>query len=529
MLKTSSYYWIFSVVSFTLTLVLILTLFGDFDGSDYRYFFSSDTLYLPSVYQDLFIDGNTLAGWELNPAPNIFPDMIIYSLLMFLIGGKFLLASLLFAIIQYYFILFLIYKLVRFRFNKKETLINLGIGNLLLTLFFFNYLESGNLRLAFQVLSNSYHLGSFINTLLATYLILSYIKTKSIWKLIVFSLLIILASFSDKLFIANFTGSGLVIYLFTGVINKFRFPRVIHIIALISIISSIIGYSIYSFIPSGYLTFGTPYSSSATIESRILSFKNQWFHFYQIATETWSGFFIILLLLLSIIGLVVIFFKTKSQKNSSFWISSILLIYFGGLIFIPSITGSYIGLDCIRYNINLYLVALVILPFIGSYFSLNKLFTLISSSFIIGCIVLISYNFSSLKNITNYNSHYPEVIETLDELKREYNLKNGISEYWYAKFNTMFSKEDLRIYSTHFNLRAYYHVTNLNWFYTNSDGSAAVFNFVIAENEITVEEVKKVFENVEVISKNGLTICLTPDFIFNKDSQLPVLVSTMED
>ena len=56
-----------------------------------------------------------------------------------------------------------------------------------------------------------------------------------------------------------------------------------------------------------------------------------------------------------------------------------------------------------------------------------------------------------------------------------------------------------------------------------------MFNFVIAENEITVEEVKKVFENVEVISKNGLTICLTPDFIFNKDSQLPVLVSTMED
>lgn len=524
MLKTSNYYWILPAVSFTLTLLLILTLFGAFDDSDYRYFFSSDTLYLPSVYQDLFVDGNTLKGWELNPAPNVFPDMIFYSILMFLVGGKFMIASLLFAIIQYYFILFLIYKLARFKFSKRKTLINLGVGNLLLTLFFLNYFESGNLRLAFQLLSNSYHLGSFVNTLLAVYLVLSYIKAKSIWKLTMFSLLIILASFSDKLFIAYFTGISLVVYLFTGVLNKFRFPRAINLLSIITILSSVIGYSFYSFIPSSYLTFGTPYSTSATMESRILSFKNQWFHFYQIATETWSGFFIILFLLITIIGLVIIFFKTYSQKNSSFWISSILLIYFVGLIFIPSITGSYIGLDCIRYNINLYLLAFIVLPFIGSHFSFQKLIIPVSSIFVVTYFTVVIFNFSSLKNITNYGSHYPEVTETLDELKREYNLKNGISEYWYAKFNTMFSQENLKVYSTHFNLRGYYHVTNLNWFYSNSDGSTAVFNFVVAENEITVEGVKKVFDNVEVITKNGLTICLTPDFIFDKDSQLPVLV-----
>lgn len=205
------------------------------------------------------------------------------------------------------------------------------------------------------------------------------------------------------------------------------------------------------------------------------------------------------------------------------------MVYFGGLIFIPSITGSYIGLDCIRYNINLYIVALVILPFIGSYFTFHKWFLPVSYLIAIAAIILISLNFSSLKNITKFGLHYPEVTETLDELKREYHLKNGISEYWYAKFNTMFSKEDLRIYSAHFNLRGYYHVTNLNWFYKNSDGTPAVFNFVIAENEITVEEVKKVFENVEIITKNGLTICLTPNFVFDKESQLPVLIESKKD
>ena len=67
-------------------MLLLLVVFSSFNDSAYNFFFNSDTLYLPSVYKDLFIDGYGIKGWELNPSPNFFPDMSVYFLLSYFIG-----------------------------------------------------------------------------------------------------------------------------------------------------------------------------------------------------------------------------------------------------------------------------------------------------------------------------------------------------------------------------------------------------------------------------------------------------------
>jgi hypothetical protein len=58
-------------------LAVVAAFFAVGEG-EMRSFFMSDTLYLPSIYRDLFQQGGHLRDWSLNPAPNFFPDMALY-------------------------------------------------------------------------------------------------------------------------------------------------------------------------------------------------------------------------------------------------------------------------------------------------------------------------------------------------------------------------------------------------------------------------------------------------------------------
>ena len=66
---------------------------------------NSDSLYLPSIYQDITEFGHSLNGWNLNPAPNFFPDMLLYGFIA-MFGNNFIVSIVVFAInsvFAYYF------------------------------------------------------------------------------------------------------------------------------------------------------------------------------------------------------------------------------------------------------------------------------------------------------------------------------------------------------------------------------------------------------------------------------------------
>jgi len=56
---------------------------------DTDFFFSSDALYLPALYDNVVVRGGRLAQWYLTPAPYFFPDWPLYFGLRWLAGGTF--------------------------------------------------------------------------------------------------------------------------------------------------------------------------------------------------------------------------------------------------------------------------------------------------------------------------------------------------------------------------------------------------------------------------------------------------------
>ena len=74
MTKTKKLLHIF--LTYVIALFVVLAIVSDANVVDYEiHFLNSDTMYLPSIYYDIFKDGNSINTFHLNPAPNFFPDM----------------------------------------------------------------------------------------------------------------------------------------------------------------------------------------------------------------------------------------------------------------------------------------------------------------------------------------------------------------------------------------------------------------------------------------------------------------------
>jgi hypothetical protein len=515
---------VFYTSAFTSALMFIV-FFSSFNDSTYNFLFNSDTLYLPSIYKDIFIDNYGVKGWELNPAPNFFPDMTLYFLFSFLLGGNFIATSFIYSFIQYFIILFFIYKQFTLFLNKKDALYYISLGNIFFSLILVHFLVNKEIEFTFQVISNSFHLGSFIMSLWVGYLSIKYIEQSSIKKLVIITLLIFLASISDKLFIAQFVGTLLIVSSLYF-LNKKYFIKSIVWLNIIAVTTALISLFILKKIPSSFISFGTPHSSIFNLKSIKDSFTYQFSHLYKIMSENWIGLFIILAIIIAnLLAVYIILYKKRSTKQQAYWSVLALFIYNIYSFFLPILTGSYLGYDCIRYNINVYITSLVALPFLIYLVSNKKTSFILSLITWLVLVFFILLNIKTIKTPTQLSNFYPAKTQVIDELKDKYKLKNGISNYWYAKSNTMQSKNKVRIYSVHSNLAKYEHVTNYRWYYETADKKIPVFNFILINGDDEINSIKKIFPIYKLIEKRGVKLCITPDFIFEKNNPFPILLN----
>jgi len=186
-----------------LQLILIALCFATTDAEVMRLFFNSDTLYLPSIYRDLFIDGFTIEGWYLNPAPHLFPYVFLYFILNW-ITGDFILASILFSFVQYLFIALLMHRIIKLVIPKADDF-RLALIQLSISLIYIISITDNDFGFSFQLLSNAFHTGVFINILIALLTLLSELKSPSLLNKIALFFFIILFGFSDKLFWIGFS------------------------------------------------------------------------------------------------------------------------------------------------------------------------------------------------------------------------------------------------------------------------------------------------------------------------------------
>ena len=507
------------VFGFIISITLLLAVFAGLHNNLYAFnvFFNSDTLTLPSVYRSLFVDNFPLKGWHFNSSPNFFPDMFFYFIFMKLSGDNFILSSLLYGCIQYLLILWLFKKIFYSLFPEASILYFLLLTILqsifLLELFFF----TKDFTYVFYMLSNSFHTSAFLMTLICVLLTFKYISNPALKSpLIILSLLIIISSLGDKLFIVLYSSVMILtcVFKFKTIGKK---PSLVLLILIV--LSSAIGWEIYDLIAkSDYVYFCTPYKMFA-FDNMISSFHILMEQCGTYMSELSFKSFSMYLSLISFIGLCWLYFKIKKTENKllSIYIT-FSIIFCLSAFWVVVINGSYTGWDSMRYNIYAFYIGIINTTVIFSCFSITikPKFKTIGKFFIYGfCFLILGIGMKefSFDGLNKYLTYYPETVKELDTLADSNHLKIGVSNYWDARKTTLFSKKHLKVYSVFDNLALNDLSSNENWYFNPN----VQFDFIIL-NGLDTTLFKQKITTTKYISKTEfLRAVKTSNFKYNKN------------
>ena len=506
--------------SSVLVIITIVTSYALLSDKALEWFFNTDTLYLPSIYKDLFKDGWSLSGWHLNHAPAFFPDMPLYFLTTTLGLGNLIVGIVLFSVCQYLIIISCLYFIIKhYKISDRAVI----VFNFLLTIALFHFTIHKYYSwyyISFLLLSNAYHLGAFVNALLAFVLLIQYLKKENSLYLIGLVLLIPVAVISDKLFAINFTAvvlfSGLVIH---GIRKSLDLKKVVW--GLLILAFTIVGWKL-----SEELSEWGVY--------HIISADNKVFYLDGIA-ESWSQFtsafieliypinrytFLILIALTSLILAIVNWIKYYSDKDfgTVFQFHTLLIVFVLGTLITPVLSGAFTGFDAFRYNIPAIIVLWLYPGYILRKLPIkNRVIRSISyGTTLVGVVIL----FINLKQFRKTMNFYPEIAQQVDSLANEAGVKYGVAEYWDAKRITLFSRTGLRVYTAYDVMTPWYHVMNQNWFYQQKeDHSKPVdFEFIVYTSPVFKTRCDELFGNNYDSIGDETKLLLTPNFRFNPDS-----------
>jgi len=524
--------------------LVLLSLFFSIGGEPIsRILFNADILYFPVLYKDIFIDGYHLDGWNIPGAPNFFPDMLVYFFLMYL-SNSVPVSMFLFAFFQLLTILLLFKYIVKLAF-PEISLYPVMLGNLLLSLFFMVTFIDNEPYISFHLVSNTYHLGTFVNALIALLLALRFLITGKPIYLIVFALLGTLAFVSDRLFIIlfclPFTGA---ILLFVR--KKENFRKLLSLaIALFVIVAA--GLIIFDRITHNH----TIHLAKAYFDINLNGITNSWKSLFYNLSVYFSDFKIFTLIIcISILGLAIsIYMLIRSFREiwkgflikdglpemmNTFFVLFMLIVFFT-----PVFTGSFQGFDTIRYNIFVFYLGLMFFGvLLVKLFHQNPMIkkAVKVSSLLLSLILTIYIGIYLVRNkpvtgVKEFFAYYPEISQCIDSMDVKYELKHGLTTYWLGKPGTLFSKRDVRLYTVYDeNLVPYSHVGNENWYYETGYGKydPPLFNFLILQlplSENSLETIKNRVGEIIAMEEYGKFIfLLCNDFKYSRQNHFPELL-----
>ncbi len=527
-------------ISILLNIIFIILVFANLNEHQIYTYLNSDTLYLPSIFKDLFIDKSGLYGWHLNGAPNFFPDMILYFIIN-AIFKNFILSMFIFSIIQYSAILLLFYKLFK-TLNINIKLIHISAANLIMLLFFFVSLITKDFVFTFYLLSVSYHLGAFVMTVLCLIFTFNYINkndNKFLYYLLFFGTL---ATISDRLFIIMYTLPLLslsILFFFKQYKKTFikLFSTILSFTALGLIIFKILKTSSYIHI----ISLSWKFLNIGNIKNSFNIMMGQ--HLKYISLLDLRGLIVILSMISFLIILGILannlykLFKSK-EINNSIIIETAYLLFSTSfcliVFFMPVINGNYVSWAMLRYNIYVFYLCIFNYAYILYFFSEKKYIItkvlqttiIIATIFLVFISIRISGKTEIKQNLTKFFNYYPTKVKNIDEAAEKNNLKFGVANYWYAKYITMFSKQDIRLYTVHDNLCPWYHVMNENWYYKNEKGKFKnpEFTFIIS-NSINKDIITKKLGIAKdtIQCDNDIQILKYEVFKYDKATRQPII------
>lgn len=508
----------FNKTLFLLTaLCLVLLVFAVFsdDPGVYAFFFNSDLLYLPTLYEGLFVDGYPLDTWYLNPSILLIPDVVVYFPLHFITQDA-IISLFSFGVIQHLLILvFMVYVLSNF--YKKEKWYLASLGALMMFLFLVGSIVDRAFLFASFSLASTIHTGVFVMALLCIALTLDYFQngkpSRIVW-LFVFATLSVL---SDRLFILLYIIPAGLLALFLTILYRKKVPLILFINAVISVA---LGLWLNNYLDGEYfrllkLPSVTEYSN--IIPSFQLMMK-------QIGGEmSKQGIFMWTMILSAISFLVQLFLAVRILIRRNFYSASSFYILFSvifiaGVFLMPVLTGTYTNVDVLRYNMGSIYLALLNIGFLAGYFIHLRKKTgvrrIAVKSLLVVILILMSYtgyNHLSTDGVKQFFNYYPKYVQELDEISRKENLLYGVADFWYAKPITIFSRENLKVYHTFDHIVPYYHSTTTQW-YLDEDH---IFNYAVISSFDDKTGYRKYLDHAGRIVAEGHTeVLILPPFRF---------------
>ncbi len=502
------------------SLLLAVCFFCRLELIDLGNFFNSDSLYLPALYKDLFVDKTGLQGWHLNPAPNFFPDMLAYFVLMFLLGHQFIVVSFVFALLQYFLILYLLVRLFKKiapgRSKNFYAVIYLLQLLWLLEVHFF----SGNFIFAYFLFSNAYHTGSFVITLCCFLVVLDLFKKQAGLKPYGLFVLVFLGTLSDQLFIIMFVAP----LVFASLFLLRQHGRLSLLLMAVSIVAAGLAAWAYNAInTSGYVYFDKP-----VLSFELKSMLNS-YHIFMSLVQEYTVVFgfrtvCMYLFLASQVCLFVLLIKNRRSMNSLLIFSLVFIIAQAFIVIpFPIICGNFTGFDTFRYNIYpLYLTGLNFSIFLALrmrrtvWAKTGYKYAMLAAGV---CIMAGGISEYSYKRLYAFFTYYPQTARRVDEVAEKEGLLRGVGNYWYAKSTSLFSKKGVKIYPVfEHDLAIYFHVLNENWYF-NSDNK---FNFVLLNNFADTTSYRKKLLYARVLyNEPGFQLAKTNIFNYDKWNFVP--------
>jgi hypothetical protein len=530
-----NYSWF--IFALLLSLIVFLIWFSSLTETELTILFSSDTLYLPSLYRDLFQDGYTLNGWTFNAAPNFFPDMLLFFSLN-AITGSFISAAFFYALIQYFSILILFYALFKqIKPNLHPSTFALAI--IFFTSFLFIFLIDNDFYISSLINNNAFHNSAFLITVLLLWLVFLFLRKKSNKILIVMGIITIIAAPCDRLFFVCFS---VPVFLMAVVLYFLNFEKQLQkrffIMLLLSTIVAIIVWLIFKNNSVFRIT-------SAYGEMTIKSIVSSWQIFSQQMISYLTTFSIrqILICLSLISYLTCVMFvvykliKVKNKKESLTVIVAfeVFVLFFTPIVlFAPILSGSYGGFDTFRYNYFPFLL----LPFniillMSDFLDKNKMYRILFNAVFCSLVVLFSGYYlrhhTIVKELSNFFSFCPAYVIEIDSYFQDTTItQHGIcNDYWKAKQITMFTKKNIRVYFTFDDGFPWHHAANINWFYNADDKKRApsIFTFLFWQTTTQLPDFfKENNPDVRAVVLRDMNLYKVSPYCFESVSYSPMLV-----
>ncbi len=528
------------ILSLLLIVLFSLLVFATLTPQQVSVYINSDTLYLPSIFRDIFIDSSGLKGWNLNAAPNFFPDFLIYSAINF-VFTDFRVAALIYSLLQI-LIIALLFNAILKALSKDVGYAHLTVTNLLLLLFPLSALISGDFIFTFYIYSISYHTGAFIMAMVSLLITLRALNMQGKWNLMLLAISVFLGVFNDKLFIPAFVFPlvAVIPYLFDN--EKRAIARQLLITTISFTVISLVAF--WGIKKLGFISIISTDWKMFNFSNIIPSFNVMFTQYANyIKNGTVSGVVIILTLFVFIVLSAYLFpilrqihrdVKGRSRVRLSTQNAFALFAWFfiPVVVFTPVINGNYFSPAILRFNIHAYYFGVLLTGFLLFLLFRNRkgVANLSGVSVVIALVLLVSiYNKRktdvSLQPLLGY---YPERIACIDSVALETQCKYGIATYWDAKLTTMLSKQGVRLYHVFPDLKIWYHVTNKNWYYKQGKGIHAnpKFRLIVMNGFDSTKVVQVLGRPLEILTfpEVGTEVWLMNEFEFDVETRAPSVI-----